>query len=137
MSHKDDLARNALDACCNWSWKVRARVDGKLGEWSATRSFNTVQTLPLGAPTSRLPFTASFLEGFDEQPAYTGDCMSPPAGSACIGFKDGYIWLVFDLVQSKRFTATPSLGKTIETVLGGENEFHHILNTSLVTRVLR
>lgn len=132
-----DHLNNTLDACCNWSWKVRALVDDNWGEWSATRSFDTVQTtLPLGAPPSRLPFTALFLEAFNEQPTYTGDCMSPPAGSACIGFSDGYIWLVDDLIQGKRDTTKPS-EKTLETVLGGANEFHHYLNTSLVKRVPR
>jgi len=133
-----DHVNNALDACCDWSWKVRARVDGEWGAWSARRSFNTVQTtLPLGAPISPLPFTPLFLSSFDEQPAYTGDCMSPPAGSACIEFTDGYIWLVSDLIQGKRYTTRPSIGKSIETVMGGANEFHHYFGTSLVKRVLR
>ena len=128
---------NELDACCSWSWKVRARVNGQWGKWSATRTFKTVQTLPAGAPTSPLPFEASYREGFKEEPSYTGDCLSPPSGSTCIGFQDGYIWLVDDLTQGKRATRIISTGTSIETELGGASEFHHILRTSLVKKDAR
>ena len=125
-----------LDPCCPWSWKVRARVEGRWGKWSATRTFNTVQTLPPGAPASPLPLVGSFLDGFVEQPSYTGDCIAPPGGSTCIGFKDGYIWLVDDLIQGRRATRV-LYGVSIETELGGANEFHHILNTLSVKQAAR
>ena len=129
---------NALDACCSWSWRVMARVDGEWGKWSSTRSFKTTQTLPSGAPTSPLPLPgAVFQDGFEEQPSYTGDCMSPPTGSACIGFKDGYIWLVDELIQGKLATRSVSFGISVETELGGASEFHHILNTLLVKKDAR
>lgn len=128
---------NELDACCSWSWKVRASVGGRWDNWSAIRTYQTVQTVPSGAPISPLPLEGTFRDEFVEQPTYTGDCLSPPAGTTCIGFNDGYIWLVDELIQGKRAIRIVSTGTSVETELGAASEFLHILRTSLVKREAR
>ena len=36
--------------------------------------------------------------GFRGQKSYLLDCKSRPAGSVCISYADGYIWLVYDSI---------------------------------------
>jgi hypothetical protein len=60
------------------------------------------------------------------QEAYAGDCRERPAGTVCLGFSDGYIWLIPDSVLGRATSGD------VEIAYGCEAEYWHKLNTSLV-----
>lgn len=68
---------------------------------------------------------------FNEQTSYTGDCSNRPPGSICIGYSDGYKWLVYDSIQGWRTDGYWQANAVI-VAIGFEGDYHHILNTNLV-----
>ncbi len=74
-------------------------------------------------------------EGFQEQASYNGDCANPPAGTACIRFRDGFQWLVRDVV-ARRHEEVGSWGKHQEVEASGSHaRYRHILGTQYVKTV--
>lgn len=61
------------------------------------------------------------------QPTYTGDCAHLPAGSTCIEFADGYIWLVEDTI-----TGWGSNHGTVQIAYGTTADYGHAFGTSMV-----
>lgn len=61
------------------------------------------------------------------QPSYRGDCRQPPAGSTCLQFSDGYIWLVQDTIAG--WGANHG---TIEMAYGQVADYAHALGTEIV-----
>jgi hypothetical protein len=77
--------------------------------------------------------------GFVEQPSYTGDCKQRPAGSICLRFTDGYIWLLSpfgDEVLGGDDIGTWQ-GKQIHATFGKKADYEHILGTNLVRKVVK
>jgi len=76
-------------------------------------------------------------EGFQEQPPYSGDCANPPAGSACIRFRDGYLWLVQDVIEVKRKEVGAWGGRSVVEATGRRSRYEHILGTQYVKAVAK
>lgn len=81
---------------------------------------------------------------FYEQSPYTGDCLSRPSGTVCLGFIDGYIWLI----TTSGGACDDNLdyyseGRQVHVACGGNFfphnniEYHHVLNTNLVKKVIK
>ena len=81
---------------------------------------------------------------FYEQSRYTGDCSSRPSGTVCLGFIDGYIWLI----TTSGGACDDNLdyyseGRQVHVACGGNFfpynniEYHHVLNTNLVKKVIK
>ncbi len=71
-------------------------------------------------------------EGFQEQPSYSGDCASPPAGSACLRFRDGYLWLVPDVIATKREEVGAWGDHKVVEAKGKQGRYQHVLGTQYV-----
>lgn len=70
---------------------------------------------------------------FIEQESYTADCLERPEGSTCLGFDDGYIWLVYDGIQA--WQEEDLAGQMVQIAVGFKAKYHHILETNLVKEV--
>jgi len=66
-----------------------------------------------------------------EQESYSGDCKSRPAGTVCIKFSDGYLWLVEDSILGG-WKVLEENGQQIGAAAGYKASYYHILNTNLV-----
>ncbi len=73
---------------------------------------------------------------FVEQPPYTGDCKQRPSGSVCLGFEDGYVWLVYDSIAGWAY-GDPWQGKQVQIAQGFKADYHHVLGTNLVMAVAK
>jgi hypothetical protein len=71
-------------------------------------------------------------EGFQEQASYSGDCASPPAGSVCIRFRDGYEWLVQDVVAGRHNQVGSWGNHPVLEATGKQARYQHILGTQYV-----
>jgi hypothetical protein len=91
---------------------------------------------PPPTPTSPPPPTATPSPvpepQFVEQPSYTGDCSQRPAGTICLGFDDGYAWLVSESSISGWSDGDPWQGKRVQIAHGAKADYHHVLGTLLV-----
>ena len=64
------------------------------------------------------------------QPPYSGDCLTRPPGTVCLGFSDGYVWLITGSVSGwETFVAD---GLTIQAAISGTRRYEHILGTHQV-----
>ena len=79
----------------------------------------TVTVGPLGFP-------------FIEQPSDSGNCERRPAGSVCLGFEDGYTWLIYDSVEGWDGDHGDWYGQRIVSAIGFRAEYYHVLGTNLV-----
>ena len=61
------------------------------------------------------------------QESYTGDCRQRPAGTACLEYADGYVWLVRDTI-----TGWGSNHGTIQIAYGLSADYAHALGTNMV-----
>jgi len=75
--------------------------------------------------------------GFQEQAPYGGDCANPPAGSACIRFRDGYQWLVQDMVKAKHEEVGSWGNHQVVEARGKQNGYQHVLGTQYVKTVAK
>jgi hypothetical protein len=73
--------------------------------------------------------------GFFEQPSYPGDCGRRPAGTVCMAYTDGYIWLVEDVVIS--IERRQDCNGHVLAIRDGASgtQYHHILFTNFVKEV--
>ena len=69
-------------------------------------------------------------EGYIEQEPYTG-CRSRPSGATCIGYDDGYTWLVYDAIIGWEIRGSWQ-GHTIQVALGEKADYYHVLRTAYV-----
>jgi hypothetical protein len=81
---------------------------------------------------------------FFEQSPYSEDCLSRPNGTVCLGFIDGYVWLISTSVGGcENDIDYYSEGREVHVACGGHFypyntiEYHHILNTNLIKKVPR
>ena len=72
--------------------------------------------------------------GFVNQASYTGNCAQRPAGTVCVAFPDGYIWLVTDSIVRQEDRGTVD-GKSLRVAIGGKAEYQHLLTTNYVQQV--
>lgn len=86
---------------------------------------------PAASAPSQMP------EGFSEQASYNGDCSNPPAGSACIEYKDNYRWLVNDELGRKRDEVGDWNGHKIVEAVGKRARYRHVLRTEFVETVAK
>ena len=69
-------------------------------------------------------------QGYWSQPSYEGDCGKRPPNTVCLGFEDGYRWLIAESVlgwEQGRYD-----GKPVRTAIGPTAKYHHVLGTDLV-----
>ena len=71
-------------------------------------------------------------EGYVEQEPYAGDCRSRPSGATCIGYDDGYIWLVYNAAIMGWDIRGSWQGHTIQVALGEKADYYHVLRTAYV-----
>jgi hypothetical protein len=108
---------------------------GSIAEWSVHRSQGTPAPVPGSAPAPQLGEVSC--EGFVEQPSYSGDCTARPRDMVCLGFSDGYIWLVKDSVEGWEQHSCSGTGATVRTARGFRASYHHVLFSRLVKSVAR
>ena len=71
-------------------------------------------------------------EGYVSLPSYGGDCGSRPPGTVCVGYVDGYIWLVTDSIAGWS-DATDCQGRAVRIAHGTSGtDYYHVLDTLLV-----
>lgn len=70
---------------------------------------------------------------FVEQESHSGDCGNRPSGTVCIGYDDGYRWLVSDAIRGWRQGSWE--GQAVQVAIGFRAEYHHVLGTKLVMQV--
>ena len=72
------------------------------------------------------------------QEPYTGNCKSRPSGSTCLGYDDGYIWLIYDVVLG--WDKINEVGKnsgSSQVAMGRYGNYYHILGTKFVKKKLK
>lgn len=74
-------------------------------------------------------------EGYTEQLSYSGDCRKRPAGSVCIGYADGYIWLTYAGIKGWDTKPAAWQGRDIQVALADNGDYFHILGTRYVKKV--
>ena len=87
-----------------------------------------------GKPLPVIPGKASVPTEFNEQLSYAGNCLTRPAGSVCLGYPDGYRWLVYDSILGWGDIG-PWQGKQTLAAYGVKADYHHVLGTSLIKEV--
>ena len=107
----------------NWTWRVRALVQGEWGDWSPSIKFDVelVNTDP--AEADKINFT--------NQESYQGDCRNRPSGTTCAKFPDDYLWLINDSVMEWKDGGFWQ-GNAVSIAVGHNADYYHVLNTSLV-----
>ena len=70
-------------------------------------------------------------EGYVEQEPYGGNCQARPTNSWCIGFDDGYVWLLSDGFEGWDWRGEWQ-GKQIQVFRGVNADYYHILGTQYV-----
>jgi len=65
-----------------------------------------------------------------EQKPYSGNCKLRPSGTVCIGYSDGYIWLVSDSIQG--WEDIQEDGKNVKVAVGFKARYYHILKICLL-----
>jgi hypothetical protein len=104
-------------------------------QWLIRLYFGDSNTLVVTDPNAPPP-EATGPAGFSEQGSYTADCMYTPAGSRCVRFDDGFVWLIYDgVITREEFGAFQ--GKKIIQAIGQRATYLHILGTNLVRVVAR
>ena len=73
--------------------------------------------------------------GYVQQPPYLGACPAQPL--VCIGFSDGYKWLISDtIIQGQRHDGE-WYGARIEVSIGFRADYYHVVRTSYVRQVAK
>jgi len=110
---------------------VHSFVEDYLADPSAKKSIldNIISTF------AALPPPPPATEPYASQPSYTGNCVQRPPDSICIGFDDGYIWLVLDSAINSHSFGEPFQGKAVQIAHGVAADYYHVLGTDLVLRV--
>jgi hypothetical protein len=100
---------------------VRGHVNVPLlAPWSGSREYHFATAVILGDPTLRR------MNEWREQEPYPFDCNSRPAGTICVRYDDGYVWLVSDAISGwERQNA-------IQTAIGSGARYEHIIGTNYV-----
>jgi hypothetical protein len=81
------------------------------------------------SPTSAPPSAPEFVS----QTPYS-DCANRPAGSVCVKYSDGYIWLVYDSIIGWVDGGSWE-GRNVAVAQGSRADYHHVLGTLLVKEV--
>ena len=81
----------------------------------------------------RPPPSNSPVANYLSQPSYSGNCRQRPQGSVCLGFGDGYIWLVYDSITGRGTKS--DAGQQVEVAFGGRADYYHVPGTTLVRTV--
>jgi len=92
---------------------------------------------PAPSTPSPAPSDLAPPDGFQQESPYTGDCTNPPARSACIRFRDGYLWLVQDVVKTKREEVGAWGSHQVVEATGKQGHYQHILGTQYVKTVAK
>lgn len=91
-----------------------------IAPWSDSREFHFGTVVVLGDPTLRRSN-----DGWEQDP-YSLDCTARPDRTVCVGYDDGYIWLVRDAIRSWE-----RIGST-QTAVGYSARYEHVLGTNHV-----
>lgn len=77
--------------------------------------------------------------GFSQQSTYTGNCLQRPPGTICLGYSDGFTWLISEYSVTGRYSTT-TCGVLDEAAIAVTNgirtDYHHLWGTSLVKRTV-
>jgi hypothetical protein len=141
-----ELAKAENEA--DWQWRIRDPYDsGAAGNACSFRILREIQTSAPprtnGQPQvqsepklSSNTLSVSAPEGYKVQASYNGNCANRPAGTVCLAFSDGYVWLVSDSIQSQTDRGSWE-GKTIRVATGAKAFYFHVLGTSFVRELKR
>jgi hypothetical protein len=141
-----ELAKAENEA--DWQWRIRDPYDsGAAGNACSFRILREIQTSAPprtnGQPQvqsepkpSSNTLSVSAPEGYKVQASYNGNCANRPAGTVCLAFSDGYVWLVSDSIQSQADRGSWE-GKTIRVATGAKAFYFHVLGTSFVRELKR
>ena len=91
-----------------------------IASWAGSREFHFGTIVVLGDPTLRRS------NDWWEQESYSLDCKSRPAGTVCVRYDDGYIWLVRDSIRSWERRGA------VQIAVGIAARYEHIISTSSV-----
>jgi len=84
-------------------------------------------------PPPALPVDVDRAE-FEERPPDLEGCRRRPPGTVCVGYEDGYLWLIRDSVVG--WDELPlGDGRTLSIAIGRRADYHHVLGTQLRMRV--
>jgi hypothetical protein len=123
----------------DWQWRITAgsahsnacSFKVKKGiSTSAGSSSSSSPSLPPPPPPSGDGPPA----GFIERSSYAGNCGQRPAGTVCVSFTDGYLWLVSDSIVKQEDRGSVN-GKTLRVAIGTKAEYQHLLTTNYVRQV--
>jgi hypothetical protein len=114
-------------------WGIRLRRIPVLWLAGLVAFIPTGCSMPAKAPAAPAQETtaAASSPGFVRQSSYGGDCGQRPAGTTCLKFSDGYVWLVRDGIGGWR-NGPPYQGRSVEIALGAVHSYEHVLGTDLV-----
>ncbi len=120
----------------SWTWRGIA-ITTLASATIATAVLLAVR-LPLKEP-AELPLVLSGPKkgpppGFVSQPTYEEDCRERPAGTICLQFSDGYIWLIEETPLGPVFSSGKWLDKEIEVRYGSRHYFYHVKGTSFIRK---
>jgi hypothetical protein len=93
----------------------------------------SLHTNASNSPAAPATTAAASSPEFTHQPSYGGDCPHRPAGTTCVAFSDGYIWLVRDSIGGWR-DGQPYQGQSVQIAMGA-HDYEHVLGTDLVAVV--
>lgn len=66
---------------------------------------------------------------------YQGDCAQRPAGTVCVRFDDGFVWLINESVVG--WESHIGTQGTVQIANGSQSSYHHILYTNLIMKSAR
>ena len=89
-------------------------------------------TLLFSSSVQAAPAASEFVlpGGFWAQPSYQGDCGKRPPHTVCLGFSDGYTWLIAEPVI--RWEQHTYQGKPVAVAVTPQHKYQHVLGTNLV-----
>lgn len=89
-------------------------------------------TLLFGSSVQAAPAASELVlpAGYWAQPSYQGDCGKRPPNTVCLGFSDGYTWLIAEpVIDWHQYTEQ---GKPVVVAFTPKHKYQHILGTNLV-----
>ena len=125
----------------DWQWRVtdasaNAHSNAcafKIKKGISTSASSSSSSPPQPGPAPDPPASGP-PAGFSDRASYTGNCAQRPAGTVCVSFSDGYIWLVSDSITGQEDRGTVD-GKSFRVAIGAKAEYQHLLGTSYVRQV--
>ena len=79
------------------------------------------------------PASSGSTASWGQQDSYAGDCKARPAGTVCVRFDDGFVWLVRGGVSG--WNTRVEGGRTIQVAVTSAGRYEHVLGTRMVRHI--